>query len=572
MAQRSGRRVHAATAAVLAVAVVAACGNSERTTSTGEPRPPLSRDECDRRFDALDDSCAIDEDCAVAVRWQCGDANGGPFSSPALGIHADELEAFDELAKACGMPSESSDCPSGEGHQGIAPVAVDVDPTLGVPVSAITAGCRSGRCTTFWTLCGNTCGDGARDSCRIEVTERGPRFVPAPENSNDPETYTEHCDGDDFGAQSCASRGHGSGALACTEQCTIDEGACRVCAEPDDTLLACEVDPSDTQPQELLLAASDNQLAALWVGETRETLTFALYENELGAPTAERLVPLEHPLDEYDTISVAPVPDGWLVAVGERTAQRVRLYHADASGTFAGEPTVLEGVGESALLVPRASGVPLLLAQALTDSTSPWSLLSLRADFSGSDGSVELGSFDPAMRRSTPNAVFAGSNVLVAATAENEVHVLRVDPDDLALLGDIVLPGTDSAYGHHYLAPSGDGAVLFSDLLAADESVAWVHLDAAGAPRASAVVLSPTPALAFLGPVASVGDHSFIPARGETGLELVRLEATGNPLEPVLVAAGPGAIAGTVGITVQGGDVVVGAPSQGGLLLARIAP
>ena len=576
LAQRSARAVHAKAAAALTVALVVACGTSK---SAGDGEPPLPPDECDRRFDAIDDSCAIDDDCAVAVRRQCSHSGGGPFSSPALGIRTDELDAFGTLAKACGMPTESSDCPVGEGELGLARIAADEEPTFGVPVSAVTVGCRTGHCTTFWTLCGgDTCGDGARDSCRIEETERGPRFVPAPEDSSDPETITELCDGDDFGAQSCASRGYGSGALACRDQCTIDESGCLPCAEPDETLLACEVDSSDSQPRELVLAASDNQLAALWVGEleepftNRKTLTFALYEDALDAPAAERLVPHDHPLGLNDTLSVAPVPDGWLLAIGERAAKRVHLYHSDTSGAFVGEPAVLEGVGESALLVPRASGAPLVLTHESVDWTSPWRLISLRSDFTGAAGSVELGSFDPPMPGLPPNAVFTSSNVLVVATAEGEVRVLSVDPDGLELLGDSVLPHAESPYGHHYLAPSGDGAVLFSDLLAADESVSWVRLDASGAPRAAAVILSPSPALYFIGPVASLGEHSFIPARGDTGLELFRLEATGDPLEPVLVAAGPSALVGGVAIAVQGGDVVVGSASQGGLLLARVAP
>ena len=39
----------------------------------------------------------------------------------------------------------------------------------------------------------------------------------------------EECDGDQFGGDSCARRGYGSGKLTCSGACTIDDTTCGEC-------------------------------------------------------------------------------------------------------------------------------------------------------------------------------------------------------------------------------------------------------------------------------------------------------------------------------------------------------
>lgn len=62
---------------------------------------------------------------------------------------------------------------------------------------------------------------------------------------NDIKDGDEECDGDDHGGKSCADLGYGGGALACTEDCKVDDSGCgEVTCTPDCSGRECGPDPA----------------------------------------------------------------------------------------------------------------------------------------------------------------------------------------------------------------------------------------------------------------------------------------------------------------------------------------
>jgi hypothetical protein len=92
----------------------------------------------------------------------------------------------------------------------------------------------SSGCQPFDTGCGaDLCGNGNRDTCDAA-------FAGCPGVTN-----TERCDGDDLGAETCASLGYGSGQPTCTSSCQISTAGCDLCATASD-ILGCGKLPLDT--------------------------------------------------------------------------------------------------------------------------------------------------------------------------------------------------------------------------------------------------------------------------------------------------------------------------------------
>src|SRR6476659_3545449 len=77
--------------------------------------------------------------------------------------------------------------------------------------------------------CGVTaCGNGTVDRCQVPT---GPGCIIT--------SQYEECDGDQFGGDSCARRGYGSGKLTCTSACTIDGTTCAECLPVGSAIVSC---------------------------------------------------------------------------------------------------------------------------------------------------------------------------------------------------------------------------------------------------------------------------------------------------------------------------------------------
>ena len=156
------------------------------------------------------------------------------------------------------------------------------------------------------------CGNGSIDMCQVAS---GPG---CPTSSQ-----SEECDGDQFGGDTCARRGYGSGNLSCTSVCTIDDTTCAECLSIGNPLVACGPAPiAFPSLATFALAATDTEVGLAQVdsnlnnGTTR--LTFSRLDRTLGVITGTGLEdtgqpgPLQNA--SIDSVAVAPMTSGWLVA------------------------------------------------------------------------------------------------------------------------------------------------------------------------------------------------------------------------------------------------------------------
>ena len=176
------------------------------------------------------------------------------------------------------------------------------------------AGGRGMTCTPPpLSPCGpTTCGNGSIDMCQVVS---GPGCIVT--------NNLEECDGDQFGGDTCARRGYGSGKLTCSSACTIDDTTCGECLPIGSPLVSCG--PAPIAFPDLVtfgIAATDTEIGVAQVdtnvntGSTR--LTFARLDRTFGVISGSGLEdtgqagPLQYAF--IGSVAVAPQPSGWLVA------------------------------------------------------------------------------------------------------------------------------------------------------------------------------------------------------------------------------------------------------------------
>jgi hypothetical protein len=167
-------------------------------------------------------------------------------------------------------------------------------------------------------VCGSLCGNGRIDSC---TPERQPWYpggcILSP--------TIEECDGADLGrhASHCAMLGYASGTPTCGAACLPESRGCSECRTGLPSLVSCG--PLPLAPTEsaaaFAMAATDNEVGLALVtyddgGGGGGTLSFRRLTPALDVATNTKLLGTAglSAGAYFDTVAVAPIPSGWVIA------------------------------------------------------------------------------------------------------------------------------------------------------------------------------------------------------------------------------------------------------------------
>ena len=293
-------------------------------------------------------------------------------------------------------------------------------------------------------VCGVLCGDGFINTCSSAIA---PQRLPI--------VQSEDCDGQQFGLNSCASRGYGSGSLTCTSTCTIDDSSCSYCAPVGGPMISCGPAPiAFPSVGSFSLAATDREVGLAQIDYSLNAdsarLTFARLDANLAVINA---VGLEDTLSpgplqglSIDSAVAAPIGSGWLVA-GCATG-RLFLHALDTNGKKVTRTMLSDGTdykeqcsADTLSLAPAPNGMALLLYQTWYGN---YQYLLIGSDGSPKGTSAQL--TDPStLLLGFPTAAWTGDAFTVAMPIEipgdyvGVVHLVRLTSDGaLSTIGDIL--------------------------------------------------------------------------------------------------------------------------------------
>jgi hypothetical protein len=436
-------------------------------------------------------------------------------------------------------------------------------------------------------VCGALCGNGARDMCSFRL---------GPQPSCAQVSITENCDGQDFGAESCQSRGFAGGRLTCSGACTIENRTCTDCVPPTAPVVACGHPPVvSAVTSDIDMAGTDNEMGLAWIdGFANEANRLVLTRlspslDVIGSTDLEGPATTQALLPGRRSIGVASFPAGWIVGMRREAAfnmPEVSFHAIDAQGRDAGTVVVDDSPDwppESAfvnlLLASRPAGGPLIAWQTQS---------ALRAAVIANDGRTATSPLSVAIgpdARLTA-AAYVGDAFYVSLLSQTEaaagaveyrLFIVRVQADGRAgsvfeaLPGEVAGPATLVAGGPDlrvvYTAHT-PGAASLSDL-----TLYWRRLDASGKGLGAPVALANDPNGFGIYPLAVGRDNETVVLLNEFGTQaaIARVDAQGQVLTPVRnIIESPGFY--TFALARRGTDVVVGWLAELGFGLARIAP
>ena len=421
--------------------------------------------------------------------------------------------------------------------------------------------------------CGTAlCGNGTRDTCQYST---GPGTCPMA-------SFTEECDGTDFGAVNCVAWGFGSGTLTCSSECRVDFTTCRTCgAGPG--IASCGVAPFTSDPSRMGIGANDTQVAVAWIQQLPFGSTPALYLSRL-SPTLE-LIGTTHIDDaklggSLENVVIAPLASGW-VAAGWANSE-VFVRGIDANGGDLGRLTVDTIDANDLLAMPmlasRPSGGPLLVWQSKTALkvavVSPDGR-SISTPRSLPSGGVVTG-FDP--------AVYAGGAFYIAelvgqpfATTPQPIRIQRVEADGTPGTAVDALPGV-TAWTASLVEGADDLRILYRGAVpgaasSSNQSVQFQRLNASGQPLLSAPVVIGEAEGGWATGTAFGGDTAVVSAKIEHLLSITRIGSDGTIVTPTrTVAATQFSSFFSQGFARRGPDVVIAWAEIQKIMLARVTP
>jgi len=430
-------------------------------------------------------------------------------------------------------------------------------------------------------VCGTLCGNGKQDTC-IRALNRGCQ----------PQAWTEECDGNDFGGDSCAARGFASGKLVCLGDCTVDTSGCSGCASVGGPIVRCGLAPTlVANPTGFAIGATDTEVGLATLSNNDAsgmTLSFARLTPTLDLAGA--WINVEDTPGTADSIriyavAVAPLPSGWIVAAcGD---PQVFFHTIDSSGREMARTvvdTIASGddacVTGSLTLAPRPGGGPLLLWRSGSDV-----MASLIAD-NGLSASAPTAIVGPATYYSDAvSAAWVGDTFYAAVTLQ------RLDYSGLIRLVSMPPGGTqtrsdaladEAVYGAPALASGASDLRLLYDgvppggMDPGDYAVLWRRLGPSGEALSYPVVAGkfpyvygPSRAVAFGADTMVAIENTYVSGL----LTLVRLGSDGGAVSPTYtIARSPFYYLGSFDMVRRGSDVVVGWFGGDGLRLARVTP
>lgn len=344
-------------------------------------------------------------------------------------------------------------------------------------------GVTGNYCFTY--NCGaSLCGNGVRDTCTVPMI-----------SCQGTMQFTETCDGASLNGETCATRGYGSGSLACSGTCSFDDAACVECAALGANLVRCGNAPIPTDARVAMsMAASDTEVALLWADpdpnfDGLRLTRLAANLDRIGTSKISEAYP--------DSASIAPLPSGW--AIGGHNTFEVFVHAVDASGVDRGRTVVdrLNEVGSTNLqfletaprAVARPDGGPMLFWQ--TRDAVRVALVS--ADGRSATTPVSFPTSTYPLGIILMNAAYVGDAFYIAmqiATTSIHLTLLRVPTDGSAPTAFDALPGLE-AIAPTLVTGAGDLRVAYSgrDAGTSLSSLRVQKLDLTGAPAAPPIDL-----------------------------------------------------------------------------------
>jgi len=433
--------------------------------------------------------------------------------------------------------------------------------------------------------CGVTaCGNGTLDRCQVPS---GPGCVIT--------TQFEECDGEQFGGDSCARRGYGSGKLTCSSACTIDGTTCAECAPVGGAVVSCGPAPiAFPYLATFGIAATDTEVGIAQVdaninnnGTTR--LTFARLDRNLGVIGVTGLEdtaqtgPLQYTF--IDSVAVAPTPSGWLVAAC--AGANIFVDVLDASGKKLAR-TVIDDGSDGAMacqtgtltLAPKPTGGALII----------WSTYYSAAAALIADDGLSAGKPQPLDDPSTfllgpPVGAWIGNAYYVAAPIEIMssaypivVRLRRVAADGtMSKVADILKDEFVAAPS--FAAGAADIRLIYGGNLPVQNGYGVATLlrriGSTGELLSDPITLGLYPTYFGRAPAVAFGDDTVVLLSGNEQelLTVARADAAGKIATRQDIAAAPAYPLVTYDLVRRGPDAVVGWMNAGGpLMLARVKP
>lgn len=431
-------------------------------------------------------------------------------------------------------------------------------------------------------VCGALCGNGLIDSCNTAIA---PQCLPILES--------EDCDGWEFGANTCATRGYGSGNLTCTSTCTIDDRSCSYCAPIGGPMISCGPAPiAFLNVGSFSLAASDREVGLTQIDYGVNTdssrLTFARLDAALGVINVAGLDDTISPGPlqglSIDSAVGASIGAGWLVAAC--ATGRLVLYAVDANGKKVGRTMLSDGTDDrdqcsagTVSLAPAPNGTALLMYQTWYGD--------FRAVVIGNDGSPQGTSApitDPAaLLVGLPTAAWTGDAFTIVVPFETPgdyttvVHLLRLTSDGtLSTIGDILRD--EFVYAPVVVTGASDIRLVYMGTPPGGSqfdrpTVLWREVGAMGELLSGAVSLGATPRYVSTLRAVAFGADTVTLLNGayQEQLSIARLDAT-LALSNLDVAKTPIDDLQVYDMVRRGPDVIVGWLTGAGLTLARLTP
>jgi hypothetical protein len=434
-------------------------------------------------------------------------------------------------------------------------------------------------------FCPGLCGNGRRDVC----------LRPVPLDCH-LVSFAEDCDGDDFGGDSCAARGFGSGKLACSSSCTMQPDSCSECMPRDSTLLSCGPSPiAFPMVAAFGLAGTDDEIGLALLGypalSTVPSLVFARLSPSLTVTSAvtlddaSRPGPLQSP--SLGGIAIASLRSGWVVAVCARPA--IYVYTLDRTG----KPMALAVLpGSSDPIVGCAAGTVALAARPAGNPLLVWM---------AADGVNATLIADDALPVSTPAQIISSVpinwetigaawvadafHVVVpievpsGATTARALRLMRITADGTPSFVADLPAGQDA--GQPSVAVGGaDVRIVYRGLRPGavppnDRGVVWQRVSPSGELLSPDALIGAFPFFAR-SPAFAFGDDTVVLLGSYDGtkLAITRVASDGRVVVPATdIARTLNSPLGTYDMVRRGPEVVVAWTKGGqGLGLARVVP
>lgn len=427
------------------------------------------------------------------------------------------------------------------------------------------------------------CGNGTVDRC---VVPSGPGCIITPQ--------LEECDGDQFGGDSCARRGYGSGKLTCSGACTIDGTTCAECVPVGSAVLSCGPAPiAFPYLAAFGMAATDTEVGIAQVDSNTNTgttrLTFARLDRNLGVIGVTGLEdtaqtgPLQN--TTIDSVAVASTPSGWLVAAC--AGANIFVDVLDASGKKTAR-TVIDDGSDGTIVCQ--TGTLTLAAKPTGGALMVWATYYNATAVLIADDGLSAGKPQPLDDPSTfllgpPVGAWIGTAYYVAAPIEIMssaypivVRLLRVASDGtMSKVADILKDEFVAAPG--FAAGAGDIRLIYGGNLPVQNGYGLAMLlrriGSTGELLSGPSTLGLYPTYFGRAPAVAFGDDTVVLLSGNEQelLTLVRADTAGKIATRQDVAAAPTYPLVMYDLVRRGPDAVVAWMNAGGpLMLARVKP